>query len=168
MKKIVIVINGKSGVGKDTLIDAAERHFKIRNVSSIQRVKEIAQYAGWDGVKDDRGRQLLIDIKTALIKYDDLPTQFMVHEYNEFQTTDQDIMFVHIREPIEIQKLSNKLHALGALCKTLLITRKSAQTFNTSHEDEIEQHDYDYTFENNKDIKQSGEEFIKWLSEQIG
>ena len=40
MKKTVIVINGAGGVGKDTLCEFAEKHFKVMNVSSITPIKE--------------------------------------------------------------------------------------------------------------------------------
>lgn len=35
MKKIVIIINGNGGVGKDTLCDFAAEKYKVTNVSAI-------------------------------------------------------------------------------------------------------------------------------------
>ena len=52
MKKAVLVINGAGGVGKDTLCDLAEKHLKIRNISTITPIKELARMCGWDGSKD--------------------------------------------------------------------------------------------------------------------
>ena len=57
MKKLAIVINGAGGVGKDTLCNLAAKHLKVRNISTITPIKEIAAMAGWDGSKDDRSRK---------------------------------------------------------------------------------------------------------------
>ena len=54
-------------------------------------------------MKDDRGRKLLSDIKQAFVDYDDLPRRWLVDSYREFLTTDERIMFIHCREPEEIQ-----------------------------------------------------------------
>ena len=36
-------------------------------ISSVDKVKEIARIAGWNGEKDDKGRKLLADLKAALV-----------------------------------------------------------------------------------------------------
>ena len=59
MEKIVIIINGRGGVGKDTLCDLAAKHFKIKNISAITPIKEIAQNYGWNGQKDSKSRKFL-------------------------------------------------------------------------------------------------------------
>ena len=41
-EKVLIIINGKGGVGKDTLCAFAGRYFQAKNVSSITPIKEIA------------------------------------------------------------------------------------------------------------------------------
>ena len=46
MKKLVMVINGAGGVGKDTLCEFAMKHFKVMNISSITPIKELAALAG--------------------------------------------------------------------------------------------------------------------------
>ena len=63
MNKVVIVINGAGGVGKDTLCELASLHFKVFNVSSITPIKEIASMCGWSGAKDDKSRKFLSDLK---------------------------------------------------------------------------------------------------------
>ena len=52
--KVTIVINGAGGVGKDTLCDLAAKHFRVRNISTITPIKELAAMAEWDGRKDDK------------------------------------------------------------------------------------------------------------------
>lgn len=38
--KILIIINGASKVGKDTLIESIDSSFSLRNISSIDKVKK--------------------------------------------------------------------------------------------------------------------------------
>lgn len=46
MNKIVIIINGRGGVGKDTLCDFAAKHYKVENISSITPIKDLAKLCG--------------------------------------------------------------------------------------------------------------------------
>jgi energy-coupling factor transporter ATP-binding protein EcfA2 len=153
--KKVFIVNGRSGVGKDTLVNAVARVYRVQNISAVDRVKEIAKTAGWDGVKDDRGRQFLIDLKAAMVRYDDLPTRDLVKKYNDFLSSGDDILFIHIREPLEIQKLSEQIK-----CKTILVTRQNAPKFENPNDDNIFDYKYDLTFANDKPIEQSSMEFI--------
>ena len=56
MNKLTIVINGKGGVGKDTLCMSLP-HRRVRNISSITPIKEIAAMHGWNGEKDLKSRR---------------------------------------------------------------------------------------------------------------
>ena len=104
MKKQVFVINGPGGVGKDTLCAMAAQHFKVKNVSSITPIKEIATQCGWGGEKTDRARKFLADLKALTVEYNDYPTKWITKEYEDFLSSDEEIMFVHIREGAEIRK----------------------------------------------------------------
>ncbi len=46
MKKQIVVINGTSGSGKDTFVEFCQKYGKVKNFSSIDRVKEIATMIG--------------------------------------------------------------------------------------------------------------------------
>jgi guanylate kinase len=46
-KQITIVMNGKGGVGKDTLCLSLSSR-RVRNISSITPIKEIAANYGWN------------------------------------------------------------------------------------------------------------------------
>ena len=157
-KKTVIVINGRSRVGKDTLCEIAGHTFKVRNVSSITPVKEIALLYGWDGVKDERGRKLLIALKKAFTEYNDMPMQYLRDQYNDFKRSDEEIMFVHIREPQEIERFRKIIP-----CTTLLIKRESAEVFALGNDNDTSNYMYDVVFENNKPLEESGADFIKLI-----
>jgi adenylate kinase len=66
MNKAVIIINGAGGVGKDTICDLAAKHFKVKNISSITPIKELAARCGWGGEKDDKARKFLSDLDNFL------------------------------------------------------------------------------------------------------
>ena len=62
----IILINGKARSGKDTLASLIKGILKDKKVlirGNAQTVKDCAKrYFNWNGVKDTKGRQLLIDI----------------------------------------------------------------------------------------------------------
>ena len=70
----VIIINGKGGVGKDTFIQLCQNYSDdIVNISSVDFVKEVAHFCGWQGEKDVSARKFLSDIKDALTNWKDIP-----------------------------------------------------------------------------------------------
>ena len=165
MKKILIVINGKGGVGKDTLCEFASRHFKTRNISSVTPIKEIAKTGGWKGEKDAKARKMLSDLKKVFTEYNELPTRYVCEQYEDFLKTDEDILFVHIREPKEIEKLKN---ALPGKCKALLVTRKSySQNWGNSSDDCVEDYDYDMYYKNDCPLMEAEADFVRFLEENL-
>ncbi len=164
MKKRVIVINGGGGVGKDTLCDMAAKHFKVRNVSSITPIKELAAQCGWGGEKNEKSRKFLSDLKRLTTEFNDFPTKWIYNEFLEFMTTDEEIMFVHIREGDEIAKF---VHSTGGKANTLLIRggKRFAdnQKYGNASDDLVEDYDYDYYFTNDNPLEQTEEIFCNFL-----
>ena len=163
MKKTVIVINGAGGVGKDTLCEFAEKHFKVMNVSSITPIKEIAAMCGWQGEKTDKARKFLSDLKALSIEYNDFPTLWAVKKYNEFMKSDKEIMFLHVREGEEIEKF---VHATDGKAKTLLIrggSRMTKSNYGNASDDMVENYSYDYYFVNDKTLEEAEIEFVSFL-----
>jgi hypothetical protein len=76
VKTTIVLVNGKAGSGKDTacdliqkqLISQDKRCFVVGNADVVRQV--CFNTYGWDRVKDDRGRQLLIDVTDAGYNYD--------------------------------------------------------------------------------------------------
>lgn len=163
-EKLVIVINGKGGVGKDTLCESITSEYKILNVSAITPIKEIAQIYGWQGEKDEKARRFLSELKRAFTNYNDLPTRYLLEQYQAFLKSDDGIMFVHIREGEEIRKF---VEAVAGKCVTLLIYNNTMnrQVYGNESDDCVEQYDYDYRFDNSAPLKQSKEAFLKYIGE---
>lgn len=164
MKKTVIVINGAGGVGKDTLCEFAEKHFKVMNVSSITPIKEIAAMCGWSGEKTDKARKFLSDLKALSIEYNDYPTLWATKKYREFISSDNEIMFLHVREPEEIAKF---VKATDGMAKTLLIRggeRMRKSNYGNVSDDGVENYSYDYYFVNDKTLDVAETEFIAFLN----
>lgn len=167
MKKVVIVINGQGGVGKDTLCELAAKHFKVKNISSITPIKELAARCGWGGEKDDKARKFLSDLKRVLVEYNDYPTVWAKSEYEKFLLSDEQLMFVHIREGAEIKKF---VDATDGAAKTLLVRggdRMTKSNYGNASDDLVEQYEYDLYYVNEKTLDVAEEEFVSLLSTLI-
>ena len=163
MKKVAIVINGAGGVGKDTLCELAAKHFKVMNISSITPIKEIAALCGWDGTKDNKSRKFLSDLKNLCVEYNDYPTSWAKARYDEFLLSDDEILFVHIREPKEIEKF---VSATGGNAVTLLIRggkRMSNEKYGNASDDGVEDYPYDYYFLNENTIDVAERDFVELI-----
>ena len=144
----VIVINGMGGVGKSSFVSLChEIDSRVIETSTVDFVKEIALQAGWDGVKDEKGRRLLSDIKDALERYNDVPNK----KIDEFiQSHPDNIIFVNAREPHNIQYYKNKYNAIA-----VLVTNLNAKTVHGNHADEnIYNYNYDIHIDNSGTLEQ--------------
>ncbi len=169
MKKLTVIINGKGGAGKDTLCEIASRHFRTMNVSSIDPVKKIAALGGWNGGKDDKSRKFLADLKKLFTDYNDLPTEYIYGKYLDFLSSSYEILFVHIREPEEIEKFRKKVDKSGGNCKTLLVTSSRCKdSYGNSSDDLVENYNYDYTYRNDGTIADAESEFTELLGRMLG
>ena len=164
MKKLVFVINGRGGVGKDTLCDFAARAFSVKNESSVTPVKALAAQVGWHGEKTDRARKFLSDLKALMIAYNDYPTVWATEQYRDFMASDQEIMFFHIREAEEIDKF---IRATNGKAKALLIRRAAVHqgAYGNRSDDQVEQYHYHYVFDNDLPLEQAGAAFVAFLRE---
>lgn len=163
MKKVAIVINGAGGVGKDTLCELAAKHFKVKNISSITPIKEVAALCGWDGTKDNKARKFLSDLKNLCVEYNNYPTLWAKRQYDDFLLSDEEIMFVHIREAEEISKF---VSATGGVARTLLIRggkRMSNEKYGNVSDDGVENYNYDYYFLNESTLDVAEAEFVELL-----
>lgn len=160
----IIVINGQGGAGKDTFVEKCQEvNPNVVNLSMVGAIRFMVKELGWDGVKDERGRRFLSDIKDALARYNDQPFQLVLKQVR--MVTEQKpntIFFIHAREPEDIDRWV-KDH--GA--KTLLITRPDVKGDWDNHADaNVYNYDYDYHYSNDDGIgrlTEDAEKFIKFI-----
>ena len=173
-KKLVVIINGKGGVGKDSCILslAKNTNLNIVNVSSIEPVKKLAIELGWwDGKnKDDRSRAMLSYLKQAMIYGDNSIDKYIFKEVSQFLISSNDILFIHIRESEEIKKIIDKLQNVKDVLNvsTLLITREDIEnkSYGNTSDDNVEcGFVYDHIFENK--LNTGLEEFPNWFKNVV-
>ncbi len=161
MKKQIIIINGSGGVGKDTFVEYCSKYAKVLNISSVDKVKEAATVlAGWNGEKDEKSRKLLSDLKEIGIVYNDAPLKYICNMVEEFNHSDNELMFIHIRECEEIAKCQKVINA-----NTLLVTNKNVPEITSNHSDkEVKDYSYDYYIANDgtlEELEQIAKKFVE-------
>lgn len=184
----VVIINGKPQSGKDTFCKYAQGYCDDDEsantliISSVDPLKEMLTQLGWDGTKTDKIRDMLMDMKQLWIQNQDGPTMFLFNNILEFHkacTGEDNIVFVHIREPEEIKKLVNALtgfESMGIDVISLLVIRKGgedtpnqpAETRRSDDEALINSYGYDVTINNDEDLiklQELAAEFVDKLLE---
>ena len=148
--KVVIVINGKGGAGKDTLCESICRTRNAKNISSIDPIKEVARHYGWGGEKDDKARRFLSELKAAFVNYNNWPTVYLLDKTQQFLLDDSsEILFVNIREPDQIEeykKAVSQCPVLTLLVKSTLVN--DCHLYGNTSDDNVYYYEYDYIFEN--------------------
>ncbi len=162
--KHTFIINGRGGVGKDTVCKLTEAFWRVQNISSIDPIVEIATELGWDGQKAPESRRFLSDLKQAFIRYNDLPFRYCMEKYDAFMSSDDEILFVHIREPDEIDRFKK---AVGENCHTILIRRPEYENkvgeFGNSADDSVDNYPYDGILVLNKPEREMPEQVYQFL-----
>ena len=151
MNKQIFIINGSGGCGKDTFVFFVSRYLPTMNYSSVDKVKAIAKMIGWNGGKTEKDRKFLSDLKLLCTDYNDMPFNSMKKKVEEFMESDYyNFLFLHIREPEEIEKAKNAFNA-----KTLLIKRDSIEHITSNMADaNVFNYDYDIVIENNEGLEE--------------
>ena len=154
----IVIINGTGGAGKDTFVTMCKDILGteyVYNISTVDFVKEVATLCGWDGTKTPKNRKFLSDLKDLLTEWDDIPLKKVVANVTacaayaeDSSTIDESIVFIHCREPKEIEKL---VHQFKDYATTLLIRRDVAEAVTQiNHADnDVLNYPYDYAIDNN-------------------
>lgn len=129
----VILINGKAGSGKNFLADLIKLKNDKKNVDIIgnaDAVKKIAkEFFMWDGVKDENGRQLLIDVSNTAYAYDEFfwekkSEEKIIHGYDDivvipdfryaktyeyYKKEGYNVITIHIKMDKDINDINNEV-----------------------------------------------------------
>ena len=151
MKKVLIIINGYSGVGKDTFADKAIREFESNGIaaskfSSIDNVKSAMTLLGWNGERNAVSRQIMSDLKDMSTSKWNGPMRSM-ELY--IKNSESRVIFLAIREPEEIGKFVDQFPGT----KTLLIEKKGVSQYHNHADQGIRAYPYDEIIYNNSTLE---------------
>ena len=166
----IVIVNGRPGSGKTTFEECCRSILgplcRIR--STIDKIKDIAYRAGWNGEKTPEARKMLSDLKDLFTKFNDLPYRDIISHigYYEAELADYGVFhehalfFVDSREPEEIERFKQTLDA-----KTLLIRRAAVEDaeFSNHADANVNNYNYDYIIDNNgtiDDLLKEAQRFI--------
>lgn len=173
MKKQVYVINGSGGVGKDTFVMCVSEYlnnlFKrfntVINFSSVDKVKQIAKEIGWDGGKTEKDRKFLSDLKILTSNYCDMPFKSMSNKVEYFLNDECTayMLFLHIREPDEIERAKKEFNA-----KTILIIRDAVKHITSNMADKnVFNYKYDIVINNDGNLEDFENKAKKFIEEEV-
>lgn len=167
-RKQIFIINGSGGSGKDTFVNFVSKieSNPVINFSSVNKVKEIARVIGWTGGKTEKDRKFLSDLKMLCTNYNDMPFNSISEKVVTFVKGNAAMLFLHIREPEEIEKAKN---AFGA--KTILIKRDAIKQITSNIADaNVFNYQYDIVINNDGDLnnfEKKAAEFVKDFNTSI-
>lgn len=114
-------------------------------LSSVDYVKYVAKFCGWQGKKEDKDRRLLSELKRIITEWNDGILEHLKWEIDRFGRIAGDngvLVFVDSREPEEIERFKKIFNA-----QTLLIKRDSADDGSYSNPSDTNVFNYEYDYE---------------------
>lgn len=164
----VIIINGAPQSGKDTLVKYCKEYCDdnecayVHNYSTVDLLKGMLFRLGWDGDKDNESRKLLADMKRFWVSNNNGSVRETIDKVfsimGEYDEDDDVIMFIHCREPLEIDKIKSILKSLSAVYPisvfTLIVNREEAEgkAFSNEADKHTAEYKYDITIDNNDSL----------------
>lgn len=131
----------------------------------MDKVKKIAEEIGWDSKsKTEKDRKFLSDLKLLCTEYNDMPFNSMCEVVEEFNKKRyQRMLFLHIREPEEIDRAKKYFNA-----KTILVKRDSIKHITSNMADEnVFNYNYDIVINNNGTKKELENKVINFIDDFI-
>ena len=152
MKKIII-INGAAQTGKDTVVNFSREILKNTNIgvfnfSSIDLVKNIASLMGWMGIKNEKSRFFLCELKKLWQNFNNKIFENLQMKIDSCPEYDS-LIFIHMREPDEIELSKTYFENVN----TLLIKRNNIQKFQNSADLNVNNYNYDFLLDNNQSLE---------------
>lgn len=173
----IFLISGKAQHGKDTVGDIIENILnknskKTTRLAFGDYVKEIAKKTGWNGVKDEYGRELLINIGT---NGRDLDEDMWVNRAID----DASLLFHHLdyiivtdcRYENEIERFKEYLEFDSDLFTTIRVSRPdfdnklTEKQRNDESEIGLDNYTFDWDIDNNSDLESLENKVEKILKE---
>lgn len=146
------ILNGFPRSGKDSLAKFMDEELNSRGfftsiISSVEQVKEAAKILGWDGNKDEHGRNALSSLKDWSSKWFDGPFNMMSE--NADLCGSSEVLIFMIREPEEIARFVEKYPETV----TVYVARDACEQADNHADRRVEEYNYNYYIENNGDLE---------------
>ena len=166
----VVIVNGMPESGKTTFQEICRRKLNDYNwntviKSSVEFVKKVATYCGWNGEKTDKNRKFLSDLKRVLTDWDDAVIKDIINDVNVYHYSGLNfVIFIDIREPEEIEKAKKVFNAIS-----LIVRRPQVEcnTWSNSSDMKVFECDYDHIIWNDSDLTQLEAEADKFIDSLI-
>ena len=165
----VIVINGSGGCGKSEFIKQCKetKILPVYEFSTVDYVKEVARYCGWNGEKTGKDRAFLHDLKMALEKWKDIPTIDVISKIAaQMDGKTDNLFFVNIREIYNIVRFKQLIKEQFQIpCYDMIVINDNVPIVTSNPADaEVRIHNYDFYIYNNgtiNDLRLEAVNFIK-------
>lgn len=163
--KEICIINGSGGKGKDLFVQLCGEYCTVMNTSAIDPSKNAAmQLVGyeWGDEKDDESlRALLSDLKAMSIKHNNYPFRYISKFITEFPESTAELLFIHIREPEEIQKIIDFFPNVHTL---LVKNPRVGDITSNSSDANVYQFPYEFTIDNDGSMEELRERACQFVS----
>lgn len=163
----IIGLAGRARAGKDTVAHYLVEHYGFKQFAFATHLKNVAEVAGWDGLKDERGRILLQHLGDVLreydkdifinnligkIKYYDIICNDYSREVsNPLGSVEGKIVVSDVRLPSEIEALKNLGGSIWYLQRNVEGMEKvPAHVTETLNPDSYQ---FDYVFDNSNSFE---------------
>ena len=160
MKRQIIILNGVSQSGKDTMIHYMQQFIpNIKSLSYVALVKRVASELGWNGEKDEAGRRFLAGLVNLVDNYNDYIFKDLC-KHIDYKSQQFMTYIVVVRDPRNIQKFVSKY---GDECVTAFIERDGISIPNNPQDQAVLNYKYDVYIKNNKDLKEFKKQINKFV-----
>jgi len=170
----IFIVNGYPTAGKTTFVEYCKEILKkprknnINNIitaSVVDSIKIIADSLGWDGIKDEKGRKFLSDIKEAMDDYSDFTHVNFKHIFMGLK--DNDFLFVDMRSPHDIEWATKNYSAHSIFIKKEELDQKE---YGNIADKNVNNYKYELYIDNNgtlEDLYNSAEQFINEILDTL-
>lgn len=172
----IINISGKATHGKDTSalmikqkLETKNKKVLIAHYADLLKY-EAKQFFNWDGIKDEKGRQILQYIGTDVIraKNPDYWVGFIKEFLEMFQNEWDYVIIPDCRFPNEIEawKIDGWPNVIVRVLRDNFVSNLTPEQLHHPSETALDDYLFDYYIDNNGDMEQlelEVDKFIEWL-----
>lgn len=152
---LLIGLCGRAQVGKDTIGAYLIKHHGFKRFAIADYVKQVAELAGWNGMKDEKGRTYLNHLGDAMREYDpDVMLKHLVAKIKYYEHICQQNDLPEARVVITDARMKPEMQWIKSMGGSLwLILRdvsdQSIPVHETEMADKFDRSMFEFVFDNN-------------------